>query len=157
MARVKSDLTNEQKIEIIQGAQKILGSKGQNWIKGTWFGKKEPNFVPGGFRYVNTSEDPFDRHHNWRGVQPADADCWCLLGALEESAFRLGYSSQRRQSAVVGRLTSLKALAKNRVRDLYGHVGKTDPVHVYNDAAKVTWKDVKKLMDERIKQLREAD
>lgn len=149
--RIKvGELTTDQKIEIIKGAQKLLGPKGENWIKGQWFGKKKEDFVPG--------ESVYRWVFNYDEVAPSDADCWCLLGAMEESAHRLGYISQRRKAKTLGALTSIKKLAVTRLRKLrYGGLGQpgqsTDDTDQYNDYHAVKWKDIKKLMSDRIKEL----
>jgi hypothetical protein len=149
VARVKQDLTAAQKIEVIKGAQKLLGAKGQNWIKGAWFGRKTTNFVPGKGRYIRDPKD--NQVLNWEDTSPGQANCWCALGALEESAFRLGYSERRRKSGVVGKLTSVAKVAKSRLTEFMN--GNHDPVYTLNDYSKTEWKDIKKLLSDRIKEL----
>lgn len=133
MPRVKQNLSVAEKLAILKGAQKLLGPKGENWIRGHWFGQR-------------TSKA------GSRPVAPAVADCWCLLGALEESAYRLGLSERRSQSGVLGRLTSLRALARERLSPA-NRWYRRDAIYLYNDDESKTWRDIKKLLNDRIKQL----
>jgi len=158
MARLQNkSLTAEQKIKILERTRKILGPNGDNWIKGTWFARKEKSFTPGATRRRWGSEE------NWSKAPPSEANCWCLLGAMEEAAHQLGYSKGRTEGSMLGALTSLKKLAYKRLNEKamkkFGYKMKSSarPLHVFNDSAETEWKDVKKLIADRLKQLRAGE
>lgn len=123
-AKHKRSLTNSEKIKVLEGARRLLGKNGENWTKGHWFGLRRGS------------------NRSW-GTEPEKADCWCLLGALEESAFRLGYSVKRRNQHRFGLMTSLQQLVYSK---------HWSSISGFNDRNE--WIDVRALLDERLKQLR---
>lgn len=143
MPRIKPDLSVDERIKIIRGAQKLLGANGENWIKGYWFGKR-----------LRLADGDGRRVASYLQVPPAEADCWCLLGALEESAYQLGLSERRAKARVLGAATSIKKLLRRKLVANKNTLYPTMPIDAYNDSSRTQWKDIKSLMAERIKELK---
>lgn len=157
MARIKENLTAQERIEIIKGAKKLLGPGGKNWIKGQWFAKKTKYFEPGSSHYLPKGDGGVGYDYQreaWEQVAPSEADCWCLLGALEESAYRLKLSERRAKAKTLGVKTSIK----NRMI-AYTKLWKKQrmlnfiSVDEFNDWRDTEWKDIYKVMNDRIKEL----
>lgn len=146
-------LTTEEKIAVLKLAKKLLGPNGENWIQGTWFGRR---VGPGSRRYIQTENGPEALaspayrwtkglvHMSYQTVQPSQADCWCVLGAMEEAAHRLGYKPRRRRSRILGAATSLKDWAQRRKN--------YEEVDVLNDYAE-SFKDIKQAINGRLREL----
>ena len=124
------DLTREQKIELLEGALEVLGPNGENWARGYWFARKPERFRPG--MVVDIPADP-----------PESANCWCLEGALCESAVRLGLMAER-DADVGSALGQDVSLREQLGRPLFG----------FNDDPKTTWPDIRREVMHRIEKLK---
>jgi len=124
--RTLKQLKNDQKIALLKTAKKLLGAKGQNWTRQNWFAYR-----------VNPKD---------RGIQstPDEANSWCLLGALEEAAYRLGYSEHRSAAERFADMSSVQKLVEKKT-------GLS--VVSFNDSPHTEWEDVRNIIDERLAQL----
>lgn len=138
-AKDRRALTNAEKIKVIEGAKRLLGAQGQRWVRGQWFSKDG-----GHGKYGNS-------------VDPEEAVSWCVLGALEESAFRLGFSTERTESHRFSEMTSLHNLARSKTFfDWHGTEMPYASVDDFNDRENNDWKDVLAFLNERLKQLKKT-
>ena len=124
------DLDREQKIAVLEETLVVLGPDGENWARGYWFGKKGKDHVPG--LVAPNMAEPYDQ-----------ADCWCLEGALCESAVRLGVLPKR-DTAAGSTLGQDISLTEQLGRPLFG----------YNDDPKTTWADIRRELIHRIEKLK---
>lgn len=139
MPHNRATLKTDEKLEVLLLARKILGPKGENWIKGAWRATAKENL------------------DSYLSILPGEtATCWCLDGAIDEAAYRLGYRDQPRSNGKIQKATSLLKLVRTKVRAVLnsGDVVKYDNVVTFNDTQQ-EFKPVRKLLDERIKQLRD--
>lgn len=157
-------LTDDQKIAILEGAKEILGPNGENWTKSCWWGIKlsneeidealrENGYDPETLDDDDLKEINVDNDYDFerRAVGPTmaeQANVWCLMGALEESAYRLGITQQRDSSERLAEPVSLKALVENSEQ------WQGWSVIDVNDNPDTQFEDVRGLIDERLAQLR---
>lgn len=124
----KKTLTAKQKIKVLAGALKLLGPNGEHWTRHKYFGKR---VRPGASRQTYRE----------------NADCWCLVGALKESALRLGHKDD--DWGIVWRIddhVSILNLVKQNT--------KFDTTEGFNDAPGRTFPEVKDLIEKRISELK---
>lgn len=125
MIKTKTTLTAEEKLAVLRGAMELLGRGGKNWIKNHYFGYR------------------VDDDRVVKAPVPAGANCWCLEGAMTETAVRLGLGTYRAKG--FGSRTSLRSLVRRMT-------GKSQVWH-FNDHEETTWKDVREMVNTRIKEL----
>lgn len=159
------ELTDEQKIEILEGAKDLLGPNGENWTKACWWGIKYTDeqieeqlrmygyesrsyFTDEEFAVADAENDGALTRAPLETNSAYKADTWCLMGALEESAYRLGIVPERDSSERLAAPISLQELvhSKNEWRSW--------SVIDVNDNPNTTWDMVRDLLDERLAQLR---
>lgn len=160
-------LTDEQKIQILEGAKKLLGPNGENWTKSCWWGVKTlDSELVERLRYYGYQVDEVpddDQLKEWNqdtegeimrrplDTEEADeANVWCLMGALEEVAYRLGIVQTRHSSERLADPISLQNLVQSK-EEWQGW-----SVIDVNDKAETTFEMVRGLIDERLAQLRQA-
>jgi len=133
-------LTPKDKLEILVKTKEVLGRGGKNWIKGIWFGKKlGDNFEAG---TMHGYEDVADA--GTAKTVAAKADCFCLEGAIEYAAYKLGYTDRLVQDDRAARKCSLAGLIEKETKH---------SVNGFNDQSTTKWGDIKKRLDKRIKQV----
>lgn len=157
-------LTNTQKIQILEKAREILGPNGENWTKACWWGVKysdaeiDERLVEFGYSRGLSKEEirkiDFDEEGEICRVALADdeperANVWCLMGALEESAYRLGFIEERDTSERLADPISLRQLVRSKKE--WSTWGVID----VNDNPNTTWETIRDLVDERLAQLSE--
>lgn len=163
---VAIELTTEQKIQILEKTKELLGPNGEGWTKSCWFGvKKSPDEINEwlevqGYEFrldelepaaINDLIQETDYEAVRRGIAINDADqanVWCLLGAIEESAYRLGIVQERDASERFANPISLQKLVDSK-EEWHGW-----SVIDVNDAPNTTFETVRDLIDERLAQLR---
>lgn len=161
------ELTDDQKIRILETAREMLGPNGENWTKSCWWGVKVPEdellarLERFGYYYEDDelpSPDRLDEIDEEEGhevkrrpldtVEADAANVWCLMGALEEAAFRLGIVEKRVADDRLADPISLQKLVNDN-EEWQGW-----SVIDVNDKAETTFATVSGLIDERLAQLR---
>lgn len=125
----KPELTAAEKLRLLRLTKRLLGPGGERWVKGYWFGQRDPDTTRAA------------------GTLPAMANSWCLLGAMEEAAYRLGWSNGRGRERRWGYRTSVAGLVSRNSGGM--------SVDEFNDAWATKWRDVEAILDERIRELEE--
>lgn len=120
--------TKAHKLKVLRGALTVLGPNGEHWGKHKYFGKKWREPLREGLA-VPSSE-----------VSRKNADTFCLVGALKQSATEAGFEAYS-----VGSITSILALVRTETQ--------FDTVEQWNDARDRTFPDVKSALERRIAQL----
>lgn len=156
-------LTKAQKIAVLEGAKELLGPNGENWTKSCWWGTKrtddeidqwlqEQGFGPLSDLTRLELED-IERATDYSvyrdSVDPDKANVWCLVGALEESAWRLGITTRRETTERFAPAVSLSKLVESK-EEWQGWA-----VIDVNDNPGTTWPMIRGLLDERLAQLKE--
>ncbi len=161
-------LTDEQKIQILEGAKELLGPNGEHWTKSCWWGVKRNDEEKLEYLiyndYLEEGQDfddlddleevelntDYEVSRAALGVAKADeANVWCLMGALEESAYRLGIIDGRDASERLGEPISLAKLVNDKEQ------WRGWSIVDVNDNPNTTFEMVRDLIDERLVQLRE--
>lgn len=137
-------LTPEQSIQILEEAKKILGENGERWIKGHWVG------LP--YDEDDEDYDPADldgyQDVGWSEASNPDA-VFCIMGALELAAYRLGITSKPEMSDRLARPISIQNLVEQREE----WKGFGSPMEV-NDSETTNFETIKNLIEERLSELR---
>lgn len=159
------ELTDEQKIAILEKAKEILGPNGEHWTKACWWGVKndegriaelleewgyQPDPTESEFKQL---DEDTDHELSRRSVDTPDADkanVWCLMGALEEAAWRLRIVEARDASERLAAPISLERLVDSK--DQWRAMTVID----VNDNPETEWSDIRDLLDERLAQLKET-
>lgn len=123
--------TKARKLKVLRGALKLLGPNGEHWTKQKYFGKrtrkpKDEGYAVPSTGYVNRNE----------------ADTFCLVGALQQSARDLGFEEWG-----VSRVVS--------IHDLISSETKYNEVENWNDAPARRFPEIKDALERRIAQLEE--
>ena len=158
------ELTNDQKIAILEKTKELLGPNGENWTKSCWFGTKKTDeemnqwLLEWGFEpLAELDQDELldiAQHNDWRlfreelPVHRADqANVWCLMGAIEEAAYRLKITPERDTSERLAGPISLERLVNSKSE------WRTWSVIDVNDNPDTTFETVRDLLDERLTEL----
>lgn len=158
------ELNDTQRIQILEKTKEILGPNGENWTKACWFGVKftedeiterleEFGYDPGEvsdaeFKQINEDEEYELSRYSLAPDRAGEANVWCLMGAIEEAAYRLGIVPERDSSERFASPISLSNLVQSRAEWAGWSV-----VDV-NDKPDTTFETVRNLIDERLAELR---
>lgn len=162
MASTVIELTTEQKIQILEKGKELLGPNGENWTKACFWGVKytdaerKERLIDYGYDPTALTDEEFAGIDDDLGYElsrweadPENANVWCLMGALEEAAYRLGIVEERDPSERLAEPISLRQLLNSKNEFMHWNV-----IDV-NDRAETTFGTIRGLIDERLAQLRE--
>lgn len=128
VSRLSEIKTDEDRLAILDKAHKLLDG-GRRWIqKGFWL--TQPVFRK-------------------RGKGTTRAECYCIAGAVETAAWKLGYTTARIAGEGIVECTSLYSVIRTRTP-------KGSNIYDFNDAQGRTWADVDEVFQTRMSQLRES-
>ena len=144
---VAIELTTEQSIQILEKAKELLGPNGEHWNKGCWFAR-EATLEEDGFVTYRGEQGHLEEVCELPTEDADQATTWCIMGAVEEAAYRLGIFGERDASDRLAKPISLQNLVNSKQE------WATWSVIDVNDDSRTTFADVKGLIDARLAELR---